>query len=179
MNFSKLLRAAFIIVLIPLILSCSKKEEKEEDAEAKQEEEIIFVHSDFINVRDSVQWLRYINQNPDDTTRAYIMMGAVYLKNELPKQALWYFNIARHRDQLRPIIRLNLAAAFNMAGMYDSAEVQFREFADLDPNNPFDEEAFRIVEKYRNMRSEPYIPQRYKKGAESFDSPIDSSDTNL
>ena len=73
MNISGVFKIAIIIVLIPLALSCSKKEEQSENMEA-QEEEIIFVHSDFINVRDSVQWLRYINQTPDDTTRAYIMM---------------------------------------------------------------------------------------------------------
>ena len=178
MNISGLFKTAVIIVLIPLTLSCSGKEEQAEDMDA-QEEEMIFVSSDFINVRDSVQWLRYISQTPDDTTRAYIMMGAVYLKNELPKQALWYFNIALHRDQLRPIIRLNLAAAFNMAEMYDSAEVQFREFSDLDPTNPFDEEAFRIVEKYRNMRIEPYIPERYKNGVKSFDGVSDSTAAGL
>ena len=66
-----------------------------------------------------------------------------------------------------------------MAEMYDSAEVQFRNFLISTPNNPFDEEAFRIVEKYRDLRCEPYIRERYKNGTKSFDGVSDSIAAHL
>jgi tetratricopeptide (TPR) repeat protein len=178
MKAKSFFRLAVIIVMILPALSCLKKGDKDKD-NLLPEDDILLTRSEYINVRDSVQWLRFVAQSPDDTTLAYIMMGAVYLKNEMPKQALWYFEIARRLEPMRPIVRLNLASAFNMLEHYDSAEVQLREFADLDPHNPLDEEAFRIVEKYRSLRSEPYIPERYKNGAQSFDGVSDSSASDL
>ncbi|HLA40817.1 MAG TPA: hypothetical protein VJ417_12520 [Candidatus Glassbacteria bacterium] len=134
---------------------CSKGAEEVKEQKAEKQ---IEAQSDFVQPTDSLRWLNYLSFSPQDTALAYIMMGALYLTNKYPEEAIHYFEIASSYDIDRPMIYLNLGYAYNMIGNYEKATESFRLFVQRDPGSILSQEIFRIVEKYRTLSAESDIP---------------------
>ena len=154
----------FAKITIALLLSCSvfsscAEEEKEEIVEEEVVEVQVEAQSDFISSADSLRWLRYLSLSPQDTALAFIMMGALYLTNKYPEEALHYLDIASIYDINRPVIYLDMGYAYNMLGDYENATESFRLFVQRDPGSILSQEIFRIVEKYRSITTETDISE--------------------
>jgi predicted Zn-dependent protease len=154
------LRVSYCIIF-PVALAilaaaaCKGKEEKK----APEVKEAVFEQSSFFRVpEDSTRWVEYLSPAPQDTARAWMMLGVLYLANNHAEVALNYFNEALHWDPGRPVLQLNLADAYNRLGQREKAIEAFKAFLRYDPASQFGPEIFRIVEKYHSLESENLIP---------------------
>ena len=156
-----LTRPATLIAMLLLaamgLASCSKEAEEEMVEEAAQEQQVEEM-SLFIQSADSLRWLNYLGFSPQDTALAFIMMGALYLNNKYPEEAIHYYEVASTYDIDRPVIYLDMGYAYNMMGDIDKATESFRLFVQRDPGSILSQEIFRIVEKYRSLSAESEIP---------------------
>ena len=148
-------RTVLFTLLIPGLLcatlaSCHKKKEEAAQEQAQQQQ---VQQSVFIQPSDSLRWLGYLGFSPQDTALAYLMLGTLYLANKYPEQALNYLEIASRYDIERPIIYLNIGCAYSDMGNYEKATEAFQMFVQRDPGSILSQEIFRIVEKYRSIRS--------------------------
>lgn len=160
------------LVSVVLLTGCEKKDEDvAEDTEAEVHES----RSIFVSKEDSIRWISQVRGNPEDTARAYIMLGVLYLANDYPEISIRYLNLADKYEPGRPITYLNLGDAYNKIGMrmkaagkQDSMEIMYKKAAEAFkwyvqrvPRSAVTEEIARIVEKYRSMESEKDIPQDF------------------
>ena len=145
-----------LITLICLALTFCEKEKEEAGEETEQP--AAAAESLFLAQPDSTRWLAYLSFAPEDTALAYLMMGALYLANDAPEEALHYLDIASGYDPDRPVIYLNLGHAYNKLGEYEKAAEAFRTYAQRNPGGILSQEIFRIVQKYRSIQSENESP---------------------
>jgi len=142
-----------IAVLLLAGLALSFCSHKTEEAKEEKAEEQVEAQSSFTQPADSLRWEGYLSFSPQDTALAYIMMGALYIVNKYPEEALHYLSIASTYDIDRPVIYLNMGYAYNLMGDYEKATENFRLFVQRDPGSILSQEIFRIVEKYRSLSS--------------------------
>ena len=145
-----------VIILLCLALTFCQKEK--EEGEKEKEEKLVEAESLFRPPSDSTRWLSYLSFAPQDTALAYLMMGALYLANDTPEEALHYLNIASGYDPDRPVIYLNLGHAYNKLGDYEKATEAFRTYVQRNPGSILSQEIFRIVEKYQSIQSQNESP---------------------
>lgn len=143
------------VLAILAVAGCKSKEEKKtpEVVEAVIEQSSLFRVPE-----DSVRWLEYLAPAPQDTARAWMMLGVLYLANNHAEAALNYFNEALYWAPSRPVLQLNLADAYNRLGQREKAIEAFKTYLRYDPASQFGPEIFRIVEKYHSIESENLIP---------------------
>ena len=153
-----------------LVAGCQKEEVK---STTNSQREIAISRSKFRSSEDSIRWRDHLKASPEDTARAYIMLGILYLKNDYPEVTIRYLELADRYDPGRAITYLNLGHAYNRIGMRmksqgkeDSMEVMFTRAAESFkwyvqrvPSGEVTEEIYRIVEKYRSMKSEKELPE--------------------
>ena len=134
---------------------CNKKEDSEE---AKVEEARLELRSDFLASGDSLRWIGFMEGAPQDTARAWLMLGVLYLSNNRPQIAIEYFKLSEKYDPERSITQLNMADAYNRMRQYDLATERFKAFLQRNPQSQLSPEIFRIIQKYRSIESEKLIP---------------------
>ena len=149
-----LLLSAGVVFCLALTFCAKKSEEQVEE----KKERVKLEESLFLSRIDSLRWLGYLRSSPEDTALAYLMLGALYLANNLPEQALNYLETASRYDPDRASIYLNIGDAYNRMGEYDKATEAFRRYVQRAPGSPLSREIFRIVEKYHSIESEAEIP---------------------
>lgn len=145
----------FLSAGLILCWGCFKKGPDESDG---IREALLEMRSDFRVPGDSLRWLGYLTASPHDTTRAWLMLGVLYLANDHPETSLEYLRRAERRDATRAVVHLNLATAHSRMHNYDLAAESFREFLKRDPQSQLAPEIFRIIQKYRSIESEKLIP---------------------
>jgi tetratricopeptide (TPR) repeat protein len=152
------LRALVHISFIAVLALAAGCGEKKIGKPVEVKEALLAQKSYFSIPEDSLRWQEYLRTSPSDTSRAFLMLGVLYLANDLPRVALAYFQAAQEYDPDRPIIHLNLADTYNRLGDYPKATIAFHEYIVKAPANPLTPEIFRIIEKYRSLESEKDIP---------------------
>ena len=147
-----------IAVLLSAALALTFCSHKTEQAKEKTTEAQVEAQSNFIQPTDSLRWQGYLSFSPQDTALSFIMLGALYLVNKYPEEALHYLDIALTYDIDRPVIYLNMGYAYNLMGDHEKASDNFRQFVQREPGSILSQEIFRIVEKYRSLSAESDIP---------------------
>ena len=167
------LRLHFTLLALAACLSLTSCEKKEAGTIDETEEQAPEKRSVFVSRSDSIRWVDHLRANPEDTARAFIMLGVLYLANDYPEYSIRYLELADRYDPGRPITYLNLGDAYNRIGMkmkqagkqdsmeimYTRAEEAFRWYVQRVPRGRATEEIYRIVEKYRSLESEKDIPR--------------------
>ncbi|MCE5270898.1 tetratricopeptide repeat protein [bacterium] len=155
----KLRATTWILLALTLaVLSSGACNRVKTEQPAEVKEVVMALQSQFRVPADSVRWVGYLTETPQDTARAWLMLGALYLANEHTAVALDYLNRALAIDPGRPVLQLNLADAYNRLGEREKAVDALRLYMRFNPDSPFGPEIFRIVEKYRSIESEKLIP---------------------
>jgi len=152
------LRTTTLILLLLAALSSGACNRFKKDKPAEVKEVVLARKSLFRVPADSTRWVDYLAEAPQDTARAWLMLGALYLANDHAAVAMDYLDQALAIDPGRPVIQLNLADAYNRLGEHEKAVDAFRMYLNFEPESPFGPEIFRIVEKYRSIESEKLIP---------------------
>ena len=158
MNLSYRMTFFSLLLLLAGLLFSSGCLKKVQDTEAEIKEALLEQRSDFLTPHDSLRWLGHLSAAPQDTARAWLMLGVLYLANDQPQPALEYFRLAEKQDPTRPVVQLNMADAYNRMRQYDLATERFHEFLNRNPESQFAPEIFRIIQKYRSIESENLIP---------------------
>ncbi|MBN2290626.1 MAG: hypothetical protein JXQ83_14925 [Candidatus Glassbacteria bacterium] len=160
----------FLLLAGLLQAACRKEEAGPAEVSPEQEQKR---QSVFLTREDSLRWIGHLRSNPEDTARAFIMLGVLYLANDYPEVTVRYLELADDYDPGRPVTYLNLGDAYNRIGMKlgeagkkDSMEIMcakaaeaFKWYVQRVPRSAVTEEIYRIVEKYRSMESEKDIPR--------------------
>ncbi len=153
MPWSRPACAAKLLLAVTLALgSCARPEEAAQEVAVEQAE------SRYLSPQDSLRWLGHLKGASQDTTLAWLLLGARYLEAGYPDSAGRYFEEALARDPDRGVTRLNLGVAHARAGRYDEARDAFRRFVEKDPGGVLTQEIFRIIDKFDSMDSEREKP---------------------
>ena len=163
------LRKQFTRLVLVACLSLTSCEKKEAGTADETEEQAPEQRSVFVLRSDSIRWVGHLRANPEDTARAFIMLGVLYLANDYPEYSIRYLELADKYDPGRPIIYLNIGDAYNRIGMrmkeaggqdstmktmFTKAEEAFKWYVQRVPRGRATGEIYRIVEKYRSLESE-------------------------
>jgi predicted Zn-dependent protease len=143
---------------LALFVAASGCAKKEKPAAPEVQEVRLEEISLFQAPGDSSRWLAYLAPALQDTARAWLLLGVLYLANDKPETALVYFNLAEKSDPGRPVVQLNIGDAYNRMRQFDKATEAFREYLHRKPQSQFAPEIFRIIQKYRSIESEKLIP---------------------
>ena len=111
------LRLHFTLLALAACLSLTSCEKKEAGTIDETEEQAPEKRSVFVSRSDSIRWVDHLRANPEDTARAFIMLGVLYLANDYPEITVRYLNMAERYDAGRAITYLNLGDAYNRIGM--------------------------------------------------------------
>ncbi|MEA2062530.1 MAG: hypothetical protein U9P14_02425 [Gemmatimonadota bacterium] len=157
-----------LALVASVLLAGCKGKDTGQSGEIQEQEQL--AKSIYAQPGDSLRWVEYLRKDPSDTARAYIMMAALYLTNHHPRPAVDYLYRAMKYNPDRPNLYLNLGYAYNELGraamldstrmaMFDSASTSFNWYVQRAPQGMVTKEVYRIVEKYRSIKSESEIPR--------------------